>query len=54
MIPIPGSVGQYDLVRIYFGDPPEWRLPPEILELFLEFSGLIGRGRHCTYFWLYS
>ena len=45
-----------DLVQIYCGEPQEWFLPPEILELCLRFAGLIGidRRRRSTFFWLYS
>ena len=48
------SVDQYDLVVIYCGQPSEWRYPPEILQMCLTFGGLIGRSRHCTFFWIYS
>jgi hypothetical protein len=49
------SAHQYDLVHVYFGnDPAAWRFCPEILQLLLEFAGLIGRGRHCSYFWIYT
>lgn len=48
------SADQYDLVTIYCGQPSDWRFPPEILEMILVFAGLIGRGRRCTFFWIYS
>ena len=49
------SAHQYDLVHVYFGnDPAAWRFCPEILQLLLEFAGRIGRGRHCSYFWIYT
>ena len=47
------SVEHYDLIRIYCGPPLEWRYPPEILELCLTFAGIIGKGKRCTFFWLY-
>ncbi len=48
------SVEQYDLLHIYCGEPSEWFLPPEILELCLSYAGLIGRSRRHTFFWIYQ
>ena len=48
------SVDHYDLVMIYCGPRSEWRYPGEILELCLKFAGIIGKGKRCSFFWIYQ
>jgi hypothetical protein len=45
------SAEYYDLVLIYCGPDPV--LSPELCMLCLELAGLCGRGRTCTFFWVY-
>ena len=42
----------YDLLLMYCGNNAV--LPPELCMLCLELAGLCGRGRTCTFFWVYN
>ena len=48
------SIDHYDLVMIYCGPRSEWMYPGEILELCLKFAGIIGKGKRCSFFWIYQ
>ena len=50
--PLVTSAEYFDLVFFYCGRPPP--LPPDLCMLMLEFAGLCGRGRTCSYFWVYN
>ena len=50
-IPLVSSAAYYDLLYIYCPDGP---LPPEIRMICLEMAGLCGKGRTCTFFWVYN
>ena len=43
---------QYELIELYFDGVLQY-VPPEILFLILEISGLAQFGRHLRYFWIY-
>jgi hypothetical protein len=43
---------QYELIELYFNGFLQY-VPPEILFLILEISGLAQFGRHLRYFWIY-
>ena len=51
-IPLVSSAAYYDLLYIYC--PDDGPLPPEICMICLEMAGLCGRGRTCTFFWVYN
>jgi len=42
----------YDLLLLYCGENTV--LPPELYMICLEMAGLCGRGRTCTFFWVYN
>ena len=46
------SAEYFDLLHIYCGPRPA--LPEELCMLCLELAGLCGRGRTCTFFWVYN
>ena len=45
------SADYYDLLLVYCGPTP--RLPADLCVLCLELAGMCGRGRRCTFFWVY-
>ena len=41
-------------VEFYFGEPPEWCMPGDLLYMILEFSGLVRIGRRSSFFVIYE
>ena len=49
------SWDSYDLVEIYCGeDRTRWPLPAPVIMIILNYASLVSRGRHHTYFVVWS